>query len=544
VPLFGRPDVSRLKARGDVKGLIRALRYREYAGVPMDAAAALGRLADPQAVEPLIAALEDGIWCVRDAAVKALGQIGDERAMEPLIAALSSNNLGLRKAAAWSLGQIGDVGAVEPLVPLLKEWRGHVCQAAAEALDRLGWQPDTREKEAAFWAAMGAWDLCVEIGAPAVQPLLAALEDQDWQVRKAAAEALGKIGDGRAVAPLVAALHEGGVVSIAATEALGKIGAPAVGPLLAAFRGREWRTPQATDQVLRQLGAAAVEPLVAALGDRDGHVRCSAAQRLGATRSARAVAPLIAALKDQDWRVCEAAIEALGQIGDERAVEPLITCLCDPDSARCKAAAARVLGRRGDPRVVGPLIATLKDADGSVRRAAAEALGQIGDAPAVEPLVAALKDRDGHVRRAAAESLDRLGWKPASSGNEVAHSVAKEDWDKCVQIGAPAVEPLLAILKDTDWTPLWAAAAESLGKIGDPRAVEPLVAILVGEKGEFGHRCAAAQALATLYCRGNLDEQSKQSILALRDILNKSHIDQSPPSDCHADVGVRGRDRL
>jgi HEAT repeat protein len=41
-----------------------------------------------------------------------------------------------------------------------------------------------------------------------VEPLIAALKDKDSDVRKAAAEALGKIGDPRAVEPLIAALKD------------------------------------------------------------------------------------------------------------------------------------------------------------------------------------------------------------------------------------------------------------------------------------------------------------------------------------------------
>ena len=42
---------------------------------------------------------------------------------------------------------------------------------------------------------------------------------------------------------------------------------------------------------------------------------------------------------------------------------------------------------------------------------------------------------------------------------------------------ARAVEPLVAALKDSE-TPLRWAAAEALGRIKDPRAVGPLVAVL------------------------------------------------------------------
>ena len=55
--LFGHPNVEEMKAKRDVKGLIKALTYQNYAAVREDAAKALGEIGNPRAVEPLAAAL-------------------------------------------------------------------------------------------------------------------------------------------------------------------------------------------------------------------------------------------------------------------------------------------------------------------------------------------------------------------------------------------------------------------------------------------------------------------------------------------------------
>jgi len=268
----------------DIKGLIKALGYIKDEDVRTAAAGALGQIGDPRAVEPLIAALKDEGESVRSSAARALGKIGDPRAVESLIAALKD-----------------------------KKW--HVRKPAAGALDRLAWKPDRGAAGAAYWAAKGEWGKCVEIGAPAVEPLIAALKDED--VRMRAVEALGKIGDPRAV-----------------------------------------------------------EPLIAALKDQDERMRKWAAEALGQIGDPRAVEPLIAALKDQDVRM--RAVEALGKIGDPRAVEPLIAALNDRDE-RVRKWAAEALGKIGDPRAVEPLIAALRDQNRDVRRASVWALGEIGD---------------------------------------------------------------------------------------------------------------------------------------------------------------------
>ena len=114
MPLFGPPNVEKLKAKRDVKGLIKALGYQK-----------------------------DGH--VRNAAAGVLGQIGDTRAVEPLIAALKDESWGVRHYAAEALGQIGDTRAVELLIAALKDRDSNVREAAAGALEALGWQPDRTE---------------------------------------------------------------------------------------------------------------------------------------------------------------------------------------------------------------------------------------------------------------------------------------------------------------------------------------------------------------------------------------------------------------
>ena len=51
-----------------------------------------------------------------------------------------------------------------------------------------------------------ASDTLVQIGKPAVQALIACLDDRYWHARQIAAETLGKIGDRRAVQPLIRVL--------------------------------------------------------------------------------------------------------------------------------------------------------------------------------------------------------------------------------------------------------------------------------------------------------------------------------------------------
>ena len=82
--LFGSPNVTRLAAKKDVKGLIEALDYKKDPGVRGSASIALGQIGDARAVEPLIVALKDKKLDVRTRAARALVQIGDARAVHQL----------------------------------------------------------------------------------------------------------------------------------------------------------------------------------------------------------------------------------------------------------------------------------------------------------------------------------------------------------------------------------------------------------------------------------------------------------------------------
>jgi HEAT repeat protein len=244
--LFGPPNVEKMKARRDVKGLIKALEYQKDSNIRAAAARALGELEDPRAVEPLIAALKDAEWRVRLAAAESLGKIGDARAVKPLIAALQDDSTLVVATAAKSLGQLGDISAAASLVNLLtSESQVFVCLHAAEALDKLGWKPDNHDKSAVwYFITKNDWKKCVEIGLPAVEPLIAILE-KVGSVKKNidAAWALGMIGDIRAVKPLINALRtaQDERVRWSAAKALGKIGhSRAVQPLIDALQDKEW----------------------------------------------------------------------------------------------------------------------------------------------------------------------------------------------------------------------------------------------------------------------------------------------------------------
>lgn len=440
------------------------------------AAIALGKIGDARAVELLIAALEDEFSNVRQSAAWALGLIRDARAVEPLIAALSDPAQFVRVSedAAWALGKIGDARAVEPLIDLLKCSEGSIALRAADALGQFG---DAR----------------------AVEPLIATLEGANEKGREAAAEALGEFADVRAVTPLIAALRDSDdAVRQSAHEALQKIcDARAVEPLCAALRNPDpYVGPDnptvyqiALELLMKIDDPDAVEPFCRALQDSDAHVRNGAAQALCNFSDPRIVEPLASALEDLDSRLRGLIAETLGRIGDARATEPLVALLLDP-AVDVRKTTATVLDRigwvpssdesgaaylaiRGEwdrcveigTAAIRPLVIALETGGTD----AALALGRLRE-PALDALIAALdrSKRSDFQLEAAAKALGEIG-------------------------GPRALEALMTVLTDDEYPAIAHRGAEvGLGKIGEA-AVKPLVALL--KDGNWSHRQRALGAL-------------------------------------------------
>jgi HEAT repeat protein len=415
--LFGPPNVERLASRKNTNGLIKALAYRKA-------------------------------WNIRKAAAEALGAMADKRAIPALVGALHDEDKDVRRSAA-------------------------------DALHTLGWQPTPDAVGVHYRIIRKEWKECAAIGEPAVEPLIAVLLGEDWADSRAAAEALGAIGDCRAVAPLFAALKKygWGIIGSDVAEALSRIGVPAV-----------------TD-------------LIGILADGDADARLAAVSALGAIGDPRAVQPLFSALRGPDLHVCESAARALGRIG-EPAVELLIRALKDSEVPW---EAARALGEIADPRAVQPLIDSFAQTHWMIRDAAVAALGRIGE-PSIAPLLSALQDPDRDVRRCAADALDRLDWKPREDEAGAYYWIAKNQWMNCVEIGAPAVDPLIIVLSDPH-PEVRRAAAATLGILGDEAALESLLAALRDDDGLV--IAAAAEALGCL--------KDRRALEPLLDVLRNPH---------------------
>lgn len=320
----------------------------------------------------------------------------------------------------------------------------------------------------------------------AFAPAILGLSESDVPKRRQATKALGQIGDARAVEPLIAALDDTHTaIRIRAADALGQIGdTRAVEHLLTVLHDSEVNVRHHVALALGQIGdTRALESLIDALRDPDSDLRRSAAVALRQIGDTRAVESLINALHDPDAEVRRAASDVLRQIG-KPAFKHLFNALHDPD-AGVRRAVIYALGYPGKAPPVEPLINALRDPDADLRRSAAVALGRIGK-PAVEALIVALSDPNVDVRGHAIDALVKIG-----SDHTIEPLIRRSATDALVQIGKPAIEPLISTLSNSD-ADVRRNTVIALGEIGDAHAVEPLVSALSDPDANVRYRAAIA----------------------------------------------------
>jgi HEAT repeat protein len=187
-----------------------------------------------------------------------------------------------------------------------------------------------------------------------------------------------------------------------------------------------------------------------------------------------AISALAGLLDDADSRVREAAADVLEMIGSERAYDALVADslaqLHDP-SGRSKLPGPGWRRLRALGKAVLP---ALSRAYGSelpfeTRLAMIHITQQIGDPAGLPLLEAALAEIDSRLIQAAAEALGAVG-------------------------GAPAYERLVDLLGAEDRAQR-IGAIEGLRRLGNPAAIEPLLAVLLGEDRTAAQWSASRPAL-------------------------------------------------
>jgi HEAT repeat protein len=411
------------------------------------AAAALAKLGDPAAFEPLLRLLADKDVSVRQAAIGALNSLGHPDMSRRILTLLDDGNPQVREAAVRIAGYFGYGASVDAMLARCSDPVEGVRRAALELLPFLGDQRalpvlaralETDTPKARASAAQG---LAHVSGANAVEILVAAMRDVDPWVRYFSARSLASHRAVTSMPVLVeAAANDPAMhVRIAALGAIGAVdGTTAVEALLPYTDAPE---PELAAAALRGLGVAsddrAMQALRAGLRAPDATRRLAAVAGLAVRGSDERVNLLAwTASADEDETVGQAAIDALARIGRsgphaDAAVDALVRITAEPGRRHQAVAALSTLPDVRIPRIAG----ALRRDPPVIRRTLIDALGRMKHPDASAALRTALEDEDPLVREAAITALDRLGVRGVSMAFA---KLARQDPSRVVRRAASA----------------------------------------------------------------------------------------------------------
>jgi len=473
----------------------RALRDAD-ARVRLNAVTVLGRLAPDNMVDLLLPLLTDANVDVRSEAARVLTTYRDPRLVDAYIAAMIDP--ALSQSAMKALGVLRDARAVTPLIALLR-FEGR----------------DKRIAEANRETTLNALIL---IGLPAVDALIAVLHDPNMQVRLCAAQALGAIGDRRALLPLQEAARDAEPkMRIAAVTALGLLGDVEAEPVL--INALKDTDPAVGSAAARALcgtqNPAALDPLLELVDDANQNEqflerRKQAIETLAEMDDPRAVARMLKVITDwrrqetfnlgtpgkgylRDPRMLERLIneitdynnyftrfayDAWSAAADAGMVPQLLSYLHDP-RAEVRSLAAGVLNKFSDPAITPALLSLLDDPE--MRGSVEMVLVTRTDRALLPEFIKRLTHKDVDVREMATEALGLYG---TEQSDRIAKMLQDPEpnvrWAAAralVKVKDPRTAPALcAALKDSDYTTCL-EVLRALAMIGDPRAIEPLFAM-------------------------------------------------------------------
>jgi HEAT repeat protein len=245
----------------------------------------------------------------------------------------------------------------------------------------------------------------------------------------------------------------------------------------------DWRRMRATAACLSG-GPRAVQALVHALQSGSSALKVEAAAMLARVNDPQAGVPLVGLLRDEEETVRKAgasALEHMAGVLDETTAAALTSLLYTSKDEEIRLAASQLLGVI--PNAITPLCDMLAHQDPEAQIMAATMLEHLLDPrssdafinamgqPAVRAIAVRTLKTLSAIRERINEVFDDLRAIEELSEREEARMNTVIN---LLAIGRPSVEILIEYLEDDDWL-VREAAADLLGKIGDVRAVEPLM---------------------------------------------------------------------
>ncbi|MHA2295907.1 MAG: HEAT repeat domain-containing protein [Candidatus Hodarchaeales archaeon] len=431
---------------------------------------AIGSPGDSSVIEEVLPFLESQFGATRVTALEALRQIADESTIIPVLRMLDDELETVHEKALQTLKTIGDkreeLGAV--IGSIVKLRSGEVDQSTADILVTqssislpLLHQVIVKSSKNAYLRKNAVLILGQIREQESEELLITLLEDDDVQVRVAAADSCGLIVSEKAVPALIDRLID--------------LQIPAGGQEI-------WN---AVTKALASIGNISL--LIEALGDKeDTSILVGIIRALRLIKDSRAVPALLKKLDHSLIEVKEAIIGALSDLRHPEAVQPLISSLTET-SGKVRETACLALGFQQDPSAIYPLLETMDDDSLSVKSSAVEALGLIGEtsgSPLKQLIKYLIVIRSGEVKEKSA-----LAWMQDQDSGSIDQWLQEASYSEsgnlrkimALAIGMRSSEgglaPLLRLLNDPDDN-VRTAAAEGLGRFGSKEATSHLIEAL------------------------------------------------------------------
>jgi len=423
-----------------VKPLINLYNSSEKTAVRRYAIHALGSIADIEAFDTMIKALDDKSPIVRERAVALLGNFKQRDAVEPLLDVLNDKNewKSIRARAIDSLGNLRDERSIEPILKLLDSEDDEIQNSSIIAFSKFR---DVRAvpkmkkiirddfelptiKDSAI-SALGqigdknAEDVLLELLNTRLGTAKIELTDRIKTLRENAIIALGKLEVTRAVPKLLDILEDKGkneAIRKNSATALARIGDERAVNVISQIlvdeteykvsidvdgykRNYLWETVVNAARTFDIKDYVAPEMIERIEDDWESYkTQAFATLALGPTRTSEAIDYLQnQSLSDPTEMIRQYAIISLGELEQKRFSELFVQIMKDSEKGTAeRQSATQALGKLAIPSTTSELVEIFQDTSVAeeIRRDAAVSLGKIGNEQAVSALIDELSKSD------------------------------------------------------------------------------------------------------------------------------------------------------
>jgi HEAT repeat protein len=306
-----------------------------------------------------------------------------------------------------------------------------------------------------------------------VRALLRLLGNDDWQTRRAAAEAISSLVTTRAEELDTDELFQELITAVSDKADAGRRASA-----IAALEG---------------IGARALPALARALSDSEASAAIALAGLVGQVGGDAAVALLEPLVESANTNIAAAAISALGRTRHPSATGILLREL-DAGDEWLRFARVGALGELGDVRAVPALEKLLNET--LMEEAAATALEEIASVEAVTALAENLRDADGRFRPRVLAALVSLSEDERTLPHAIQEHLRRLAWRSFRQSADDATFADLLRMTATVDPMLRRASITALGWLGDDRAV-PIIAEALSDPAFLKAARRALRNLAT-----------------------------------------------